>query len=85
MEDYFSTRLGVGLGATQSQDDSRASHLLRTLFLLLLHQLHLRPSGIRSQRSGAPGLDNNVESNGEGMESKEIRRCEQKSLILSIL
>ena len=28
------------------------------LFLLLLHQLHLRTSGIRSQRLGTPGLDN---------------------------
>jgi len=28
------------------------------LFLLLLHQLHLKTSGIRSQRLGTPGLDN---------------------------
>ena len=32
------------------QGDSSALHLLCTLFLLLLHQLHLRPSGIRSWR-----------------------------------
>ena len=32
--------------------DSSALHLLCTLFLLLLPQLHLRSSGIRSQRLG---------------------------------
>ena len=32
------------------RDDSRALHLLGTLFLLLIHQLHLRSSGIESQR-----------------------------------
>ena len=31
--------------------------LLCTLFLLLLHQLHLRLSGIRSQRLGTPDLE----------------------------
>ena len=35
-------------------DDSSASHLLCTLFLLLLHQLHRRSSGLRSQRLGTP-------------------------------
>ena len=33
-----------------------ALHLLCTLFLLLLHQLHLRSSGIRSQSLGTPAL-----------------------------
>ena len=33
-----------------------ALHLLCTLFLLLLHQLHLRSSGIRSQRLRTPVL-----------------------------
>ena len=33
-----------------------ALHLLGTLFLLLLHQLHLRSSGIRSQKLGAPAF-----------------------------
>ena len=33
-------------------DDSSTLHLLCILFLLLLHQLHLRLSGIRSQRLG---------------------------------
>ena len=36
------------------QYDSSALHLLCTLFLLLLHQLHLRSSGIRSRRLGTP-------------------------------
>ena len=35
-------------------DDSRSLHLLCILFLLLLHQLHLRSSGIRSRRLGIP-------------------------------
>ena len=34
------------------QDDSRTLHLLCTLFLLLLHQLHLRSLGIRSEIGG---------------------------------
>ena len=38
--------------------DSRALHLLSILFLLLLHQLHLRSSGIRSWRLGTPALSN---------------------------
>ena len=38
------------------QDDLSSLHLLRTLFLLLLHQLHLRSSGIWSYRLGSPGL-----------------------------
>ena len=36
--------------------DSSALHLLCTLFLLLLYQLHLRLLGTRSQRLGTPGL-----------------------------
>ena len=38
------------------QDDSSLLHLLCSLFLLLLHQLHLRSSGIRSQRLETPTL-----------------------------
>ena len=38
------------------RDDSSALHLLCTLFLLLLHHLHLRLSGIRSQRLGTTDL-----------------------------
>ena len=33
-------------------DDSSALHLLCTLFLLLLRQLHVTSSGIRSERLG---------------------------------
>ena len=40
------------------EDDSSAVHLLCTSFLLLLHQLHLRPSGVRFQRLGPPNLKN---------------------------
>ena len=36
------------------QDDSSELYLLCTLFLLLLHQFHLRSSGIRFQRLGTP-------------------------------
>ena len=37
-------------------DDSSALHLLCTLFLLLLRQLHVTSSGIRSERLGTPTL-----------------------------
>ena len=37
-------------------DDSSALPLLYTLFLLLLHRLHLRSSGIRSQSLGTPAV-----------------------------
>ena len=53
MEDNFLTD-GVG---RWFGDDSRAWHLLCTLFLLVLHQLHLRSSSIRSWRLGTPGVD----------------------------
>ena len=43
-------------GGYEFQDDSNTLHLLCTLFLLLLHQLHLSSSGIRSRRSGDPCL-----------------------------
>ena len=36
-------------------------HLLCTLFLLLLYQLHLRSSGIRSWRLGNPALENETQ------------------------
>ena len=36
------------------RDDSSTLHLFCTLPLLLIHQLHLRSSGIRSQRLGSP-------------------------------
>ena len=41
-------------------DGSSVLHLLYTLFLLLLHQFHLRSSGITSRRLGTPDIDNGV-------------------------
>ena len=38
------------------RNDSSTLHLLCTLFLLLLYQLHLRSSGIRSWSLGTPAL-----------------------------
>ena len=52
-EDKFSIDQGLG---GWFQDGSSTIHLLCTLFLLLLHQLHLRSSGIRSWRLGTPAL-----------------------------
>ena len=39
------------------QDNSSALHLLCTLFLILLHQPHLRSPCIRSRRLGTPVLE----------------------------
>ena len=44
---------GLGVGGW-FQDDLSPLHLLCTLFLFLLHQFHLRSSGIRSHRLGTP-------------------------------
>ena len=55
MEDSFSMDQGEG-GVGWFQDDSSALHLLSTLFLLLLDQLHLISSGVRSWRLGTPAL-----------------------------
>ena len=54
MEDNFfpQTRAGGGWFG----DDSSALCLLCSIFLLLLHQLHLGSSGIRLQRLGTPSL-----------------------------
>jgi len=41
-------------------DDSSTLYLLCTLFLLLLRQLHLRSSGVRSWRLGTPALKASV-------------------------
>ena len=43
------------------RDDSSTLHVLCTLFLLLLHQLHLRSSGLRSWMSGTPALTHSCE------------------------
>ena len=53
MEDNVSMDLGVGM----VQDDSSTLQVLCALFLLILHQLHLRSSGIRSQTLGTPDSD----------------------------
>lgn len=50
-EDNVSADWGLG---GMVWDDASALRLWCTLFLLLLRQLHLRSSGIRSQRSGTP-------------------------------
>ena len=61
---------GGGCGGTVL-DDSNTLHLLCTLFLLLLHHLHLRSSGIRSQRLGTPALtDWKYSVLGEGVETQ---------------
>ena len=55
LEDNFSTDSG---GGEWSQEESSALHLSYTLFLLiLLHQLRIRSSGIRSQRLETPVLE----------------------------
>ena len=46
-----------GRGWAWFRNDSRAVHFLCTLFLLFFHQLHIRSSGIRSQRSETRGLE----------------------------
>ena len=42
------------------RDDSRAVHLVCTLFLVLLHQLHLRSSGVRYQSLGTIALNHEM-------------------------
>ena len=44
-------------GEVWFQDVSSTLHVLCTLYLLLLHQLHLRLLGIRSWRLRTPGLE----------------------------
>lgn len=45
------------------QDDSSALHLLCSLFLLLLHKLRLRSSGIRCQMLGTPAINDKKQVN----------------------
>ena len=63
VEDHFSMDGGGGCFG----DDSSALHLLCTLFLLLLHHLRLRSSGIRSQKLGSFALE------GSKMASKAVQ------------
>ena len=55
VDDNFSTDLSWSGG--WFWEDSSTLHLLYTLFLLLLHQLHFQSSGIGSQRLGTPELN----------------------------
>ena len=69
LDQWYPTFLAPGSGFVEGQffhrlglrrwfrDDSSALHLLCTLCLLLLHQLHLVSSGIRSRRLGIPALE----------------------------
>jgi len=63
------------------QDDS-SIYLLCTLFLLLLHQLYLRSSAIRSQRLGTPGLTHqNRKSSMHSIIKWKWYRCNWASLV----
>ena len=53
-KNVFSTDRGWGWG--RFQDDSSTLHLLSTLFLLLLNQVHFRPLGTRSRKLRTPAL-----------------------------
>ena len=70
--DWFSGRQFFHkLGGTRCfGDDSSALHLFCTLFLLLLLQLHLRSSGIRSRKLGTPVLSD--VRKGEAYQGKGI-------------
>ena len=52
------------------RDDPSLVHLFCTLFLTLLHQLHLRSSGLRYQRSCTPDLENRDPGLVEGGRNK---------------
>ena len=65
------------------QDNSSTFHLLRTLFLLLLHQIHLRSSGIRSQRLGTPALEALVPSWSCGL-GQEVRLWPSVMAVISV-
>ena len=68
VEDNFS--LDQGGGGRRCQKESNALHLLCTLCLLLLQQLHLRSSGIRSQRLQTPALVQPPHCTGEETEAQ---------------
>ena len=54
---HFFHKPGVG---GYFQDDSGTLHVSCTLFLLLLHQLHLKSSSLRFRRLGTSGLQDTV-------------------------
>ena len=57
----------MGSGREWIQDNSITLHLLCILFLLLLHQLYLRLSGIKFWRFGTPCLKEVLENLGKGL------------------
>ena len=61
LEQWSTTFLVPGTGFVEDtlsvNQPGGGLHLLFTLFLLLLHQLHLRSSGIRPGRLGTPVLE----------------------------
>ena len=81
------------LDTTEQLSLSSTLHLLCTLFLLLLCQLHLRLSGIRSQGLGTPVLRNNLSRVGvlititmmsvTGMYNMGYRLCKGFTLLIS--
>ena len=77
MENNFSMDWGRGW----FHDVSSALHLLCILFLLLLHQLYLRSSGIRSWRLGTLALgdqkDNGFDPRMQMPLSQGPGRCKQ--------
>ena len=66
------------------QDDSSTLRLLHTLFLLLLHQLHLRSSGIRSWRLGTlvlkQGFSGGARNRGTQLQKQQTKEMWVRSL-----
>ena len=60
MEENFSTDWGRGEEEGGFSIIQATLRLSCTLFLLLLHQLHFKSSGIRSQRLGTPDFENSL-------------------------
>ena len=61
------------------RDDSSELHSLCILFLLLLHQLHFRSSGIRPQRLGTLAADNSMISNSD---ASPVLYCSSRSCFI---
>ena len=74
MEDNFSTDRNW---EEWFQDDSSALHLLYTLFLSLLHQLHFRSSGIRYWKLVTPALT----YSDNGLKQGRYTMCKQLKYI----
>ena len=79
VEDNFS----MGWGGGWFQNDSSSLHLLCTLFLLFLHQLHLRSLGMRSWRQGTSALHPKYPGNlleSVGKEELGLDSCDESVL-----